>query len=172
MTSLICLVVAIGVVSGQGTSIIRHLMTEALEKNTENDHAIFDFRNEMITDLIRNQFRHFVGSGNIVFEKIASPSFNCMNVTCKLCEFGFCIVVTYQSESDDFLVEGTILGESAFSTAFNVPPWRDCTKVDVLVSVESCVTIHKVRIEDGSICADLEVEAGHLLTDKFTGLCI
>ncbi|KAL3854950.1 hypothetical protein ACJMK2_014185 [Sinanodonta woodiana] len=165
MTSLNCLVVAIGVVSVQATSIFRHLMSDALERITENDHRNFDGRNDMITDLVRNQF-------HVLLEKNASPSFTCMHEACKFCEYGFCFIAAYQSESDNFLVEGTFLGESAFRTTFNVKPWRDCASVDLILSVEVCKTIHKLRIMNGRICADLDVESGHLFNTKFTELCI
>ncbi|KAL3854948.1 hypothetical protein ACJMK2_014183 [Sinanodonta woodiana] len=173
MMSLICLVVAIGVVSVQGTSIIQHVMSDDLERDTEIDYTNFADRKEMITDLIQNQFRDFGGLGNIILQKNVPPSFTCMNETCKFCEHGFCFVVAYQSKTDNFLVKGTFFGGSAFSNTFNVPPWHDCSLVEKsIVKVEACATLHKIRIMNGRICADLNIQAGHLFSKELKGLCM
>ncbi|KAL3836680.1 hypothetical protein ACJMK2_022102 [Sinanodonta woodiana] len=166
MSSLICFVVAVGLVSVQGTSIIRHAMSNAHAHNT-------DLSNEMITGLIRNKLRNYGPLDKVFLEKKGTPSFTCKNSSCEFCEYGFCLIVTYQLESDNFLVKGTFIHGYVFSSNIHVRPWRDCETIDTLIlSLEACVTLSKVQILNGRICADIDVEAGSLLERKFSAVCI
>ncbi|KAK3578111.1 hypothetical protein CHS0354_007822 [Potamilus streckersoni] len=118
MKSLIAIVVAVGLVRVQGTSIIRHI--------TSND----------------------LGDMNV------------------------CLMVTYDTPSNSFIIRGTILEKDIYSKTFQVKPWSDCGIVETpFGNVMSCATISKVKIQGGRVCVNVEINAGGLLQKSFSDVC-